>query len=151
MKVVLDTDILSTFARVKRLDVLNRLFEKAILPASVMSELKRAEIRIGDLHSEVAKLTRDELLALKGMDVRLGRGERECLAIAEHRDFLMASNDRIVHSICEKEGVDYLNLPRLVRFAILKKVVSREEAKHLINLIEHEENTIIVGKDQIFK
>ena len=45
MKVVLDTDILSTFARVKRLDVLNRLFEKAILPASVMSELKRAEIR----------------------------------------------------------------------------------------------------------
>jgi predicted nucleic acid-binding protein len=37
MKVALDTDMLSTFARVKRLDVLNRLFEKAILPASVQN------------------------------------------------------------------------------------------------------------------
>ncbi len=35
MKVVLDTDILSTFAKVNRLDVLNKLFDKAIVSPSV--------------------------------------------------------------------------------------------------------------------
>jgi len=151
MKVVLDTDILSTFARINRLDVLNRLFDKVIVPPSVISELRKAEIKFGSLDSEVARLTRNELLTLKGMDARLGRGERECLAIAKHRNFPLASNDRIVHSICEKEGVGYFDLPRLLRFAILKKVVAREEAMQLVNLIEHEERTVIVRKGEIFK
>jgi len=39
----------------------------------------------GGHKGQVAKLTRVVLLALKEMELRLGRGERECIAIAKHR------------------------------------------------------------------
>ena len=60
MKVVLDSDLLSTFARIKRFDILNALFDQIIVPQSVISELGRAEITTNGLKSEVAKLTRVE-------------------------------------------------------------------------------------------
>ncbi len=85
------------------------------------------------------------------MDIRLGRGERECLVIAKHRNLPIASGDKIVYSICEKESIGYFTLPRLLRFAILKKVVAREETRQLVKLIQLEERTLIVGKDEIFE
>jgi predicted nucleic acid-binding protein len=132
MKLVLDADLLSTFARIKRLDILNSLFEKIILPQSVISELGKAEIKISENDFEIAKLTREELLALKKMDARLGRGERECLAIAENRKIPLATSDRLVHSVCRTEKVSYFTLPRLLRLAISKNIVNIKEAKELL-------------------
>ena len=151
MKVVLDTDILSTFARIRRLDVLNLSFERIIVPRSVISELARAEIKIGGLNHEVAKLTREELLALKGIDARLGMGERECLVMAKQRGIPLASSDRLVHAVCKVEGVGYFTLPRLLRYAISEGMITRQDARELVKLIEHEERTVIKGKDEIFK
>lgn len=113
MKVVFDTDLLSTFARIDRLQILNSLFEKIIVPPSVISELKLADIKFGGLNFEIAKLTREELLALRKMDARLGRGERECLSIAKHRKVPLASNDSLVHLVCKQQNVSYFTLPRL--------------------------------------
>ena len=45
----------------------------------------------------------------------------------------------------------YLSLTDLLRFAILKNVITREEARKLIKLIEQEENTTIKNKEEIFK
>ncbi len=44
MRVVGDTDILSTFARIKRLDVLKKLFEEVVIPNSVKQELVQGKI-----------------------------------------------------------------------------------------------------------
>jgi len=151
MKVVLDADLLSTFARINRLDILNDLFDQIIVPQSVNSELGKAEIDTGSLNSEVAKLTRVELLALKEMDVRLGKGERECIAIAKNRKVPLASNDKLVHTTCKEEGVGYFTLPRLLRLAISKNVVDRGKARKIVELIEGEERTVIKDKNEIFK
>ncbi len=151
MKVVLDSDLLSTFARIKRFDILNALFDQIIVPQSVISELGRAEITTNGLKSEIAKLTRVELLALKQMDARLGRGERECLAIAKYRKVPLASNDRFVHLTCDEEGIGYLTLPRLLRLAISRRVVGLEEARKIVTLIEREERTVIKNRNEIFK
>ncbi|MGH9918249.1 MAG: hypothetical protein ACRD6W_05180 [Nitrososphaerales archaeon] len=87
MRVTIDADILSTFARVNRLDILESLFEKIIIPASVVSELRRAEIGLAGLKHEISELTREELVSLPGIDPRLGRGESECFAIHEIEAF----------------------------------------------------------------
>src|SRR5438552_1044262 len=143
MRVAIDADILSTFARISRLDILNSVFEKMIIPASVIYELRSAEIRISSLRHEVPKLTREELLSLKGIDSRLGRGERETFVLARHRDVLLASNDKMVLSLCKMEKVSYLTLPRILRLALQKGVITRAEARELLKQIEQKERTII--------
>jgi predicted nucleic acid-binding protein len=87
------------FARINRFDVLNLLFEEVIIPQSVILELGRAEIRISGLKHKLARLTREELVALKDTDTRLGMGERECLVIAKQRGVPLASNDKTVHAL----------------------------------------------------
>lgn len=95
MKVVADTDVLSTFARIHRLDILKKLFEQVIISQGVLSELKRGEIEITNVNVHIVKLTKEELKDLRKTDVRLGRGERECFVIAKNRGFPLATNEKV--------------------------------------------------------
>ncbi|HEY4672990.1 MAG TPA: hypothetical protein VIH03_02375 [Nitrososphaerales archaeon] len=151
MKIVADADILSIFAKIKRLDILDKLFKEIIIPQSVRFELMKGEIDVGSIAPSIVKLTRDELRNLRGAYPKIGRGERECIVISKSRGIPLASNDRVVNSSCRTEGKEYLSLTDLLRFAILKNVITREEARKLIKLIEQEENTTIKNKEEIFK
>ncbi|MBI2938541.1 MAG: hypothetical protein HYY22_10070 [Thaumarchaeota archaeon] len=150
MKIVADTDILSIFAKIDRLDILKKLFTSILITQAVQSELKKGNINIKPLNPTLTVLKKEELKALKGSGARLGMGERECFTVAKNRDIPLTSNEKIVHALCKKDGVSYLTLPRILRLAILGEVISREEAKQIIKLIENEENTVIKGKDEIF-
>jgi predicted nucleic acid-binding protein len=149
MKVVADTDIISTFAKVGRLDILNELFDEIVIPPSVRSELAQGRINFNPLKPTLTKLAAEEIKALKAADVRLGRGEKECVVIAKNRGIPLASNDRIVTLLCKQEDIGFFTLPRILRLAILERVITREEAKTLVKEIEHEERTVIKGKDEI--
>jgi predicted nucleic acid-binding protein len=151
LRAAIDADILSTFARINRLDILDALFDRVILPASVIAELGKANISVANLKHEVSKLSRDELLSLRGIDPRLGRGESESFALARHRGLLLASNDKMVISLCRKEKVDYLTLPRILRLAVLEGEITRGEARQLLRQIEQEERTVIKDKDEVFR
>lgn len=151
MRIVCDTDILSTFARIHELRILSRLFESIIIPQSVSLELKLGRIKLSGLRVHTAKLTQEELRALGKADSRLGREERECLVVAKSKHLPIASNEKVVQAVCAKEGVAYFSVPRILRHAIHKKVVSRQRAKEIVRLIELEENTTIKNKEEIFK
>lgn len=150
MKVVADTDIVSTFIRINRPDILNKLFDEIIIPPSVKSELVKGMIDVRRLKPTFAKLTKEEIKSFKVNDPRMGRGERECFVIAKHRDIPLVSNDRIVHLQCEREEIDFLSLPRIIRLAILERIVTREQVRQLVKLIEYEEKTMIKDKDSLF-
>ncbi len=151
MRIVADTDILSIFGKINRLDILQKLFDQVIVPQSVQSELNKGGIDIKALNPAQTRLTKEELKALNKTDVRLGRGERECFVIAKNRGVPLASNEKIVHLLCKKESIGCFTLPRILRLAVLDGMVTREEAKQLVELIEQEENTVIKGKDEIFR
>jgi len=150
MRVVADTDILSTFARIRRLDILNELFDEVIVPPSVRSELAKGMIDTRSLKKTLAKLAKEEIKALKAVDVRLGRGEKECFVIAKNRGIPLATNDRIACLLCKREDIGFFTLPRILRLAVLERVVTREEARQLVKLIEQEERTVIKDRDGIF-
>ena len=150
MRVVADTDVLSTFARIHKLQILKQLFDEVIIPPSVKSEPSRGRIDVKPLKPSLAQLAKEELKDLKSVDVRLGRGERECFVIAKSRNLPLASNEKIVLLLCRKDGIGCFTLPRILRFAIMEKVITREEARQLVKIIEEEENTVIRNKDEIF-
>ncbi len=151
MRFVADTDILSTFARIRRLDILKKVSDGIVIPHAVKAELARGRINISQLDPDFAVLTKDELKDLKNTDNSLDRGERECFVIARNRHLLLTSNETIVHRLCRREGIDYLTLPRLLRLAITEEVITRQEARKLICAIEEEEHTVIRNKNEIFK
>jgi predicted nucleic acid-binding protein len=151
MKFVADTDILSTFARIHRLDILKKISDSVVIPQAVKAELARGRIDVRRLNPDFVTLTKDELKDLKKTDNSLDRGERECFVIARNRRLPLASNETIVHKLCKKEGIDYLTLPRMLRFAITEGVITRQEARKLISAIEEEEHTMIKNKNEIFK
>jgi predicted nucleic acid-binding protein len=151
MRFVVDTDILSTFARIRRLDILKNISDGIVIPQAVKAELARGRIDVRYLDPDFVVLTKDELKYLKKTDHSLGLGERECFVIARNRRIPLASNETIVHRLCRRDGVDYLTLPRILRFAIIEDVITRQEAKKLINAIEKEEHTVIKNKNEIFK
>jgi len=151
MKFVADTDILSTFARIHRLDILKKISESIVISQAVKAELARGKIDVRHLDPDFTILTKDELKDLKKTDNSLDRGERECFVIAKSRRLPLASNETIVHKLCKREGIDYLTLPRILRFAITEGVITRQEARKLISKIEAEEHTVVKNKNEIFK
>lgn len=151
MKFVADTDILSTFARIHRLDILMKISDSIVIPQAVRAELARGRIDVRHLDADFVTLTKDELKDLKKTDNSLDRGERECFVIARNRRLPLASNETIVHKLCKKESIDYLTLPRILRFAITEGVITRQEARKLISAIEEAEHTMIKDKNEIFK
>lgn len=151
MRFVADTDILSIFARIRRLDILKKISDDVVIPQAVKAELARGKIDVKYLDPDFVALTKDELKYLKKTDRSLALGERECFVIARNRHIPLASNEIIVHRLCRREGISYITLPRILRFAITEGVISRQEARKLIDAIEEEEHTVIKNKNEIFK
>jgi predicted nucleic acid-binding protein len=151
MKVVADTDIISTFARIKRLDILKKLFDDVVITNSVKQELVKGKIDVRSLNLSLLRLTREELKELRKVHPALDKGERECFVIARNRNLPLASNEKIVSLLCEKEGMGYFTLPRILRFAILEGVITRQDATNIVELVEREENTKIKNKKELFK
>ena len=151
MKVVADTDMLSIFSRIGRLDILNELFAAIIVPPSVKVELGEGKIDLKKLEPEFAQLTTRELKDLKYVHSELDKREKECYVIAKNRNIPLANNEKIVHRLCKEDNMSYFSLPRILRLAIKDGIVTRNEARQLVNSIEKEEYTVIKNKDEIFR
>ncbi|MHB8567922.1 MAG: hypothetical protein ACYC7D_14125 [Nitrososphaerales archaeon] len=150
MKIVADTDILSIFAKISRVDILESLFQDILIPRGVISELQKGSNMIDTAFSK-AVFAREELNLLRGKYPNLHRGEIECFVVAKSRDIPMTSNERIIQVLCRREKVECLSLPNILRFAILEKVLTREEAREIVSLIELKDNTIIRNSREISK
>ena len=159
MDVVVDTDILSTFLKVRRPDLIPKLFPKSkffFCPA-VVSEIQRAA------EYGVASATRYELSAIKltgaektiakeiGRRPALGRADCECLAVAQFRNSLLLSNDRIVRGEASSRGIDVMSLPQVLRELWRMGVVKKEEAIKLADEIERKDNVVFKDKRSIFE
>lgn len=113
--VILDSDFLSSFAWVKRLDILEGLYSKRmIVLEEVLEELRRVphlasrvelSIRNGHIRSEAMLANSPEALQLaKFLELgRYGSGEASCMAYLTQRDGILGSNNLSdVKAFCNK-------------------------------------------------
>jgi predicted nucleic acid-binding protein len=116
--VIADTDILSAFGKVGRLDLLRTLFQQLSIAPAVFHELLRAE-RLGFVWvasvkqtSTVLTLTDDEQAAaerLLGLYPQLGSGEIESFVLAQTRHLRCLTNDRQAKSIARTLNLSFLD------------------------------------------
>lgn len=158
MDVVIDADILSTFAKINGLELLQRLFSKSaiIVTPSVRREIRRAQalgiidhIRLG----EKVRLTLAEKKLVgeirEGGEVAIA--DAECLAVAKNRKCLLLTNDRRVQREAVSLSVGHLSLPLLLREMWRERVVPKQRVVDLMEEIEKKDRIVIKNKEEIFK
>ena len=162
--IIVDNNILSTFAKIGRLDVLFQLFPRSqigIVPA-VYNELRigvtKGHVQLKEVMEMVQKksirlitLTEAEIFLKPTLPVSFDEGELESVAVCKSRKIALLTNERSVKNWCVKEDIKYADLPDLLRACWQSEAMSQEEVKTLIEEIEEKDNITFKSKEEIFK
>ncbi len=167
MPVVLDTDIVSCFAKIDRLDFLRALFSSRILlPNRVYEELLRAKElgyrfvdkildALDEDWIEIALLSKDEIEEIQKLDKegKFGFGEIEAATICMHREScILLSNDDLINKEFPKKGIEVFNLEDLLSLAIDECIIKNlEELEDLVDAIQSKDKIKIRNYDVLVK
>ena len=155
-----DTDILSSFGKVGRADLLQRLFLKIYASPAVYRELMTVE-QLGlawvtpvkeavELLSLAEKQTK-EVEQLATAHPQLGSGEVETFVLAKAHHLICLTNDRQAKRVCHALGLSYLDLEEILRAIKLNGILTREALEQLIEQIEEQDHTHIKAKKHILR
>jgi len=158
--VVMDCDLISSFAKINRIDLLETLFPDAqlVITASVYNELLKTKEYGFDFLDKIVQSNVGLINARKEersvfedflQDYRIHLGEAEGIAIAKCRDGVFMTNDSRAVRFCEEKGVKVLNLKDVLRKIAVDAIVDKSEMLKLIRDIETEDRTFIIGIDGI--
>ena len=163
--IVADTSILSTFARIQRLDLLFTVAETGAiyLPPAVQHEIKLGLQKglnflrpIFDAITVVTQfqsvdLAAEEKQVISALPKALNAGEKEGIAICLNRTgnkFL--TNDKRAHNFCVANNIPSLDLKRILRQLWRAGYCTKDEVRKLMDDIEkNEPGMVIKSKDEI--
>ncbi len=162
--ILVDNNILSTFARVGELKLVFGLFLRSklgVTPA-VLAEMDQAlaqschwleEVKrlLGSGLLELAAPRAEEILVADSLPVSLGPGERESIAICQIRLWTFLTNDRRARNYCRQAGVRVYNLADLLAAIWRGGLRSHQFVQELCGRMEAAEGMTIPNKDSIFR
>jgi predicted nucleic acid-binding protein len=156
--VISDTDLLSTFGKIVRVDLRQRLFPHVYVAPAVYRELLQAE-RLGFIWVastreavDVLPLTASESQhaeRLSRLYPQLGSGEIESFVLAQTHRLLCLTNDRQAKTVASALGLPYLDLEEILRALKTRALLTTEALARVIAEIEEQDHTRIPAKDQI--
>jgi len=160
--VILDCNLISSFAKINRIDLLEKLFPDArlVITASVYNELLKTKEYGFDFSDEIIQsdiglinIRKEERSVFEDFlqDYRIHLGEAEGIAIAKCRDGVFMTNDSRAVRFCEEKGVMVLNLKDVLRKIAADEMVNKDEMLKLIKGIENEDRTFIIGANDILE
>ena len=139
--IILDADLLSSFAWVKRMDILERLYSKRmVVLEEVLEELKRVShlaskvglsIRNGHIKCEAMLADSPEALQLAKLleSGRYGSGEASCMAYLTQHDGILGSNNLSdVKEFCTKNKKRLLTTADVLHKAYKTGYINLDEA-----------------------
>lgn len=169
MIVVIDADIISCLAKIKKFQLLQKLFREArfIIPQRVYEEIIRAKKEgygfvdyvlrlINDKILDLTSLTSDEILKLKELDENLNLhfGEIEATVLAMRKNAILLSNDNQVKKEIERFnlGIEVFNLEDIISTLIdVGELTSESDIKQLIDEIETKDRMLIRNKGYLLQ
>lgn len=165
--IIADTSILSTFARIQRLELLFAVAETQSLhlPPAVQKEIKLGlqkglqflqpvidALTAGTQFLPIA-LVDEEKRLVPTLPKALNAGEKEGIAICLNRTgnkFL--TNDKRAHNFCIANNVFALDLKRILRQLWKAGHCSKDEVQKIMEDMERSEpGMVIKGKDEILR
>ncbi len=162
--ILLDTSILSSFARVGALDLLWELFPRSpvgITPAVLREILEAVALGRAWLAQipglvqggrlQLAAPTPAEILASEALPDSLGLGEREAIALCKAHRWVFLTNDRRARNFCTEVAVEAFDAAALLRLLWTAGVRSKKFVRALLQRMEETEGLVLKNKETIFK
>jgi len=162
VKIVLDTDIASVFAKVGKIDLLSQLFGKRELSVTpkVYEELL-VPLRYGyDFPNRIFNKCRliiptseeaGEFMDLLLKEPKLGGGELESIVVCKSRNYIFAAIDRVSLDFAKAQKVKAISFHAILRALWVSGNLSKKQVLDLIRQIEEKDQTKIKGTEVIFK
>ena len=162
--VLLDTNILSTFAKIGNLEFLFRYTGREVLYIStnVFNEIEEADYlgylfvepvmkMIGEESLSVLSMKENEFKWCMSLPPSFGKGERDSLAMCKFRNGIFLTNERKIINFCDNESIPALDLPTIFRHSWRKGLLTKDEVRAMIRLIEEKDNVTFKNISNIFK
>ena len=162
--VFVDTDVLSIFAKIQRLQLLFDVFNQDSLNISAAVE---NEIRVGVskgfhfVHDIIALQKQKQICThqtsamdrvfMSSVPQTLGAGERESMAICRRLTAIFVSNERRVMHHCKANKIDCINLVEILRALWELKILTQCEVRGVIREIKIKDHLRFRTIDPIFK
>ena len=161
--VLADTNILSTFAKIGELPLLMRLFAEegiGVVPA-VYEELHQGVSKgyvvlqaamelVQRRHIELVVPNAEETLGKSALPPSFDAGEREMMAVAQARGAKVLTNERLVKNWCQQGGIQYWDLPGILRALWRTHLLTQEQVRSLMMQIEEKDRIVFRDQEQIF-
>ena len=161
--VLTDTNILSTFAKINELSLLRQLFVEegiGIVPA-VYEELHHGVSKgyvalqaalelIQHRQIDLVVPTAEETLEKSALPPSFDAGERETIAVAKVRGAKILTNERLVKNWCQQAGIQYWDLPGILRALWRIHLLTKEQVRSLVIQIEAKDRIVFKDQEQIF-
>lgn len=145
--VIVDTDVLSIFAKVDALDVLDSYFgeDRYVITPGIQAELA-VPLQYGYSFPQ-AILERVEATGLSDkewkahisttIEKRIGQGESEAIAVCAERKWIFVTNDAQAARIAQETGVQTVSFPALVRGIWLREILDKFQIEQLLTNIQN--------------
>jgi len=156
--IIADTSVISAFAAVKKLNLLNDILEKIHIPQGVFQEILESKeeklIREVRKHTDLTESSQkliyiqntsnlmDEIERFKDKH-RLGQGESEAIIMTKKNRGILLLDDKRARAVAEKEGVECYGTLALLKICREKEAIKKEELKPLLDKIIQKGNLYI--------
>lgn len=161
--ILLDTNIISTFSKIEKLNLLYDVFntDTFYISPNVYDEIMMAKNKgytfvnnvIDLLHKKKLlqiPLTTNEKVKINQIPLSLSKGERDSIVICQERKGIIVTNERKVVNYCKKHQIIYFDLGDILKALFLFLNFSRSKLNNLMKEIEEKDNIIISDKNAIF-
>jgi predicted nucleic acid-binding protein len=143
---IANTTVISNFALIDRLDILEKIFSIVYITPEVREEMRRG-IQEGYSFLDAAlkhfKISRGRLRIVNfdseeeqenfyKFCSKLHVGEASCLAIAKNRNIIFLTDDMAARKVAKSINVDLSGTIGVLVFAVKQKVISVEESDYLL-------------------
>ena len=164
MKIICDTDLLSVFAKVDQLSLLQKAFPEGefIISESVYDELLFSLEEGFDFPEQIFEMC--EITSLKDDEIEIYKERRKrskfltiskadlrTLIIGEKRDMPILSNDTRLLDFAEDADVLALDIYDIFKLLYEREKLSKKDIKNILNDMEEKDNTTFKDKEKIFK
>jgi len=144
MKVILDSDIISMFAKADKIDILRRFFKNEIyITPKIRDEImvpKEYGYEFPDrIISKVDTfpVDKDVLNEYEKYydNTDLGKGELEAISLCKIKNHLFCTNDSKARKFAKEEGVNVISLQAVLKALWKSETLQKEEVEKLLSLL----------------
>jgi len=159
LSILLDTDVLSAFAKIGGLVLIKDMFpnDELLIPDGVYEELMQIKELgyefVDDIFNFVkdTPMIQDELVAYHSFlsSTNLGKGELQCIAICILRNCPFITNDKKAKNFAREKDVKAWDIPDLLKALWKTGIKNKDDVAVLMDMLEQKDRMVIKDKNRI--